>query len=73
MAAIPKQKPLAKTNRLKSEYKNDWSNHKKQKGCDTQMYKIIYPDCTCVYEKCTQKLLGRFPTEQEADEYINDN
>ncbi len=37
------------------------------------MYKIIYDDCTCVYEKSTRKLLGRFPTEKEADEYINSN
>lgn len=34
------------------------------------MYKLIYEDCTCVYEKCTHKLLVKCPTEQEADEYI---
>ena len=35
------------------------------------MYKIVYDSCTCVYEKCTHKLLVSCPTEQEADEYID--
>lgn len=37
------------------------------------MYKIIYSDCTCVYNKNTHQLLGCFPTELEADEYINES
>lgn len=36
------------------------------------MYKIIYDNCTCVYEKYTHKLLCKFLTETEADEYINE-
>ena len=35
------------------------------------MYKIIYDDCTCVYNKSRQ-LLGSFPTEQEADDFIKE-
>ena len=35
------------------------------------MYKIIYDDCTCVYKKRTHEFLGSFPTEKEADEYID--
>lgn len=37
------------------------------------MYKIIYDDCTKVYKKYTHELLGSFPTEEEADEYIDNN
>lgn len=37
------------------------------------MFKIIYDDCTCVYKKRTRELLGRFPIEQEADEFIDSN
>lgn len=33
------------------------------------MYKIVYQDCTAVFSKY-HKLLLRFPTESEADEYI---
>lgn len=36
------------------------------------MYKIIYSDCTCVYNKYTHQLLRKFPTELEADEYIKE-
>lgn len=35
------------------------------------MYKIIYNDCTCVYNKSRQ-LLGKFPTELEADDFIKE-
>lgn len=40
------------------------------KGGNT-MYKVVYDSCTCVYEKSTHKLLCSFPTEKEADEYID--
>lgn len=36
------------------------------------MYKIIFPDCTCVYND-SKKLLKKFPTETEADEYIDEH
>ena len=36
------------------------------------MCKIIYGDCTKVYKKYTRELLCRFPTEKEADEYIDE-
>lgn len=35
------------------------------------MYKVIYNDCTAVYDS-SGDLLVRCPTEQEADEYIDD-
>ena len=35
------------------------------------MYKVIYSDCTKVYDKSRQ-LLGSFPTEQEADDFIKE-
>jgi hypothetical protein len=35
------------------------------------MYKIIYNDCTKVYDKENHRLLGSFPTEQEADDFID--
>ena len=37
------------------------------------MYKVIYNDCTKVYKKETHQLLGSFPTEQEADEFMYNN
>lgn len=36
------------------------------------MYKIIYDDCTCVYNK-NRQLIGKFPTEKEADEFIKES
>ena len=35
------------------------------------MYKVIYSDCTKVYNKSRQ-LLCSFPTEQEADDFIKE-
>lgn len=35
------------------------------------MYTITYQDCTCVYNKSHQ-LLGKFPTEKEADDFIKE-
>ena len=34
------------------------------------MYKIIYSDCTKVYDKESHQLLCSFPTEKEADDFM---
>ena len=59
----------------KASIKMSWElkKQKQKKGSDAQMYKVVYDDCTKVYKKYTHELLGSFPTEKEADEYIDSN